>query len=137
MEERYKIFVTVLIFRRTLFAILLIELIVISSKLSIIILCFFQILYLIYVIVIRPYKEIKSNVIEIVNEIYFLIFLASLIFLNEENDWNSTKTLIYWCAITFNIFVIMIIIMSRFYFLIFSWCIQSFDHQAQAMSLQT
>ena len=48
-----------------------------------------------YVIVTRPYKEIKSNIIEIINETYFLIFLASLIFLNEENDWNSTKTLIY------------------------------------------
>ena len=48
-----------------------------------------------YVIILRPYKEIKSNIIEIINEIYYLIFLSSLIFLNEEKNWNSTKSSVY------------------------------------------
>ena len=48
-----------------------------------------------YVIIIRPYKEIKSNIIEIINETYFLIFLSSLFFLNKEKDWNSTKSSVY------------------------------------------
>ena len=48
-----------------------------------------------YVIITRPYKETNSNIIEIINEIYFTIFLSSLIFFNEENDWNSTKSSVY------------------------------------------
>ena len=48
-----------------------------------------------YVIYTRPYKEVKSSIIEIINEIYFVLFLLSLIFLNEEKDWNSAKTSLY------------------------------------------
>ena len=95
MEKKYKLFVFALILRKSLFAILLVSLTSISSKILILILGGLQVLYLVYVIYTRPYKEVKSSIIEIINEIYFVLFLLSLIFLNEEKDWNSAKTSLY------------------------------------------
>ena len=48
-----------------------------------------------YVIFTRPYNETKSNIIEIINEIYFSSLLLSLIGLYEEKDWDSAASSIY------------------------------------------
>ena len=55
--------------RKTIYIIVLIVLTSISSKFLIGILSVLQIFYSIYVIFLRPYIEVKCNVIEILNEI--------------------------------------------------------------------
>ena len=115
MEKKYKFFVTVLILRRTFFIVLIIYLMSISSRFLVVILSSIQLAYLLYVIFIRPYIQVKGNMIEIINEIYFLLLLSYLLFWNRESEWTPLLTSIYCYLITSNSIVNFIIIMSKYY----------------------
>ena len=84
MQKSSKLYVPILLIRRALFVVLLITLASIQSWLLISILSLFQFWYFVYIIILRPFKSIKDNIIEISNELYFSILLSSLIFLNSE-----------------------------------------------------
>ena len=51
--------------------------------------------YIVYLVIFRPYKEIKINAIEIVNEITFLILLNALLVYNTSSDWSVRFAYIY------------------------------------------
>ena len=120
IEKKYKFFASVLIMRRTFFIVLLICLMSISSRFLVVILSFIQLAYLLYVIFMRPYIEVKGNIVEIINEIYFLFLLSHLSVWNGQNEWTSSRTSIYWFGITSNSFVILIIVLGKFQLLIFA-----------------
>ena len=54
-----------------------------------------------YLVAVRPFKEIKGNMIEIINEIFFCFFLGVLIYLDEKSKWTSTITSVYNCELKF------------------------------------
>ena len=94
-KKKNKLYVSIMLIRRALFIALLFTLAFIQSWLMITILSVIQFWYLTYIILIRPFESKKYNMIEIINETFFLFFLCSLIFLNSKENWNSQITNIY------------------------------------------
>ena len=129
MEKKYKIYASLIIIRKMIFVFLLIFLMFISSKLLIGILTWIEIWYIIYLFMMKPYKEAKGNIIEVLNEIFFLLLLSNLVFLNEKSDWTSSKISIYSYIIVSNSFVTLLIIFSKIRKFIYSWCNQVASNQ--------
>ena len=113
MERKFKLFLFMMILRRTVFVVLLVTWVTVASRLLIGVLALFQLIYLAYVCYLRAYKEYKDNLVEIVNETYFLLLLSSLIYLNTESYWSSTITSIYMWTISSNSIVLFIITISK------------------------
>ena len=81
--------------RRIIFVSLLITLAPISSIAIAWAISCLQIVYLIVLIILRPFEELKDNLIEIINEVFFSYFSCWLIHFNSESVWSSTTTDIY------------------------------------------
>ena len=79
MQKKWKFYISVLLFRRAIFVVLLIVLSSVQSWILISMLSLIELGYLIFIIIIRPFKSQKDNVIEITNELFFLVLLSSLI----------------------------------------------------------
>ena len=114
MQRRFKLHAFMLMLRRTVFVVLLLMWDSVASRLLIGVLAFLQLIYLAYVCFMRPFWQFKDNLIEIVNEIYFLLLLSTLIYLNEESYWSPTATSIYIWSVFSNSMVVFVISMSRF-----------------------
>ena len=113
--KKSRIFIIALLLRKLIFIAHLIALVLFSSKLVISILTSFQVIYIWFVIYVRPYEEVKGNIIEIVNELYFTPLLFVLIFLNSIHDWNSVNTNVYLWVLSSNSIVVFLIVFSKFY----------------------
>ena len=113
MQRKMKMFVAILLLRMLVFVLLLVTLVSISSRMLIGILSILQVFYTAYVIFLRPFKEAKNNLIEIINELLFLVLLSSLIYLNTKDKWSSSLTIAYSSIITANSLVILAIILSN------------------------
>ena len=107
LNKKSCIFVWLLQIRRTVFIILLITVGPKSSIIAISILVGLQLVYLGLLVAIRPYKEISCNIIEITNEVYFLVILASLLKYNTAADWEGTPTTAYISSIKILIFSVI------------------------------
>ena len=114
MLKKAKIYLPILLLRRAFFVAMLIIFVSPPSWVIISILWLLQLLYLFYLITQRPFKEAKDNIIEIINEIFFLILLSSLIYLNWEENWNDIKTTAYIWIITSNNIIVFSIVISKF-----------------------
>ena len=111
MLKKFKLYVFVLIIRRTLFVISFVTCVSITSKYVIGAIAFLQLIYLGYICYLRPFKEFKDNLIEIMNEAYFLLLLSSLLYLNTADKWSSTFISIYmWVLQSDNLILINIIL---------------------------
>ena len=94
-DKKSRIYIAILQIRRAVFITLLITIGPISSSLIIKILVGLQAIYLLILILIRPFELVKCNIIEIVNEMYFFTMLASLFKFNSIESWEGTPTTIY------------------------------------------
>ena len=108
-DKKYKFYVIALLLRRFAFVMLLITCQSLLSRFLIIILVVIQIIYVVYIIYTRPYCEVKGNLIEILNELYFSFLLSILIAFNSENNWNTFKTDTYMWLLTSNTFIVFLI----------------------------
>ena len=84
-SKSYRFYVAAQLMRRAAYVAILITLNHFSSKTIISAISVLQLWYWIYVWILRPSREVKGNLIDIMNEIAFLILLTSLIYLNTEN----------------------------------------------------
>ena len=112
-DGKHKFYTTVLLLRRLIFIVLLITWVSISSKVLVAILSFIQVGYVIYLSYIRPYKDLKGNVIQILNEFYFLFLIVYLIAINTENEWSILKENIYLYVLVSNSLVVFIIVLGK------------------------
>ena len=112
-NKKSKFYLTMLLLRRLVFVSLLITWVNISSRAFIVILALIQAIYIIYLSCIRPWEAIKGNIIEIMNEFYFLFLLIFLSIINTENDWNSAKTSLYLWVLISNTLIIFLIVLSK------------------------
>ena len=112
-DKKHRFYSTILFLRRALFVFLLITLTSVHSRVLITILSAIQVVYAIYLIWLRPYADVKGNLIEILNEIYFGILLVALTLLNTESDWTSLKTNIYMWTLVSNTLVVFVIVFGR------------------------
>ena len=99
LDKKFKFYIFILIVRRTVFVILLVTWIFVSSRLLIGVLAFLQLIYLAYVCYLRPFKELKDNLVEIINELYFLLLMSSLVYLNTKSNWSPFTTTVYMWVI--------------------------------------
>ena len=110
--------VFILLFRRLIFIILLVNLESIPSRYVIGILIFLQICYVSWVAFVRPYKEVKENLISILNEAYFSLLLVVLILFNTQEDWNQVKINITMWILMSNSIAIFVIVIGKILVLI-------------------
>ena len=68
-----------------------------------------QISYIVYLVKVRPFEEIRNNFIEVINEIYFTVLLGSLYYLNSKEKWTTTYSNIYVWIIWSNNLLILVI----------------------------
>ena len=113
-SKKHRLYVAFLVLRRWIFVAVLISF---NSSLVIIktaILTGVQLLYLISMIVRRPFEDTKCNIIEILNELIFLLLLGSLLIYNSEVAWTETVAYIYIWIIGSNTVVVGFIILGKF-----------------------
>ena len=127
MQRRFKLHAFMLMLRRIMFVVLLLTWDSVTSRLLIGVLTFLQLIYLAYVWFMRPFWQIKDSLIEIVNEIYFLLLLSALIYLNEESYWSSSATSIYMWSISSNTMVVFLITISKLFCKIYSRLSNNFN----------
>ena len=114
VERRFKFFACIMLLRKLFYILLIITLMTINSKILIGILTVLQLGYIIYLVILRPYSEIKANLIEAINEIYFFLLLAIIIFINVEEDWDSVRTGVYLHLIVTNSMIDSLLILGMF-----------------------
>ena len=112
--ERF--YVSFLMTRRLIFIMVLIFSGSLSSQIVIGMLIAFQAPYLIYLFLIRPYKEMDTTIIELLNEWIFIILLITLIILNSERDWTPLLAHIYMQVICFNSLMSSVVVSGKFYY---------------------
>ena len=109
-NKKHRLYVVFLLLRKLTFIILLVTWIRISSRVLAIVLTIIQVGYIIYLAYIRPFHEVKGNLIEILNEIYFCFLMFFLAYVNTENEWNSFRTSVYMWVLVSNTFVVFFIV---------------------------
>ena len=94
-NKKSRLFAWLLQIRRAIFVFLLIILGPKSSIIVISLLVGLQLIYLVLLVAIRPYKLVIWNVIETTNEFYFLVIFAFLLKYNTAVDWKGTPITAY------------------------------------------
>ena len=118
LKSSAKLYSTIFLLRRMT----LVGLLIFGSSLSNIylivpmIVC--QTVYLIVVVAIRPFKEVKNNIIEILNEWFYFTLVSMLAFYNEISRWSQFIQNVYLGIIIMNsltiISVLITILVSEF-----------------------
>ena len=118
--KKCKLYSPVLLIRRIIFIVILLVFISVRSTIIVGTLTLLQIIYCVYIWFLRPFVEIKWNMIEIINECIFLFLLSSLNYLKIEEYWSSTLTSAYIWTIVFNSIVVFFIILGISLFSLYS-----------------
>ena len=118
-DKKYWLYTPMLLLRRLLFILLLIILTMISSRFLIAAIIAVQVAYFICLSYLRPYEQMKENLIEILNETYFGFLIVFLVFINTEDEWNSIKTSIYMWVLASNTIIVFLIVLGNEIILIF------------------
>ena len=103
----------VFLVRRTLFGWVLFFLDFFEAIHRVIILTLIQLVYMLYIIILRPHDSIKENLIDVINEVMYLYFLGFLLHFNTENSWDDTTTDTYFWILMGNNFIIIFITASK------------------------
>ena len=98
-----RLHLAVFLVRRALYLFLLVGLKDLSSQIVIGIITGLQLMYVIYMIILRPYKEVVVNTIEIANEVILFLLILLLNFFNQGDQWNPLITSIYIVIIVLNL----------------------------------
>ena len=115
-NRKERLYVAILMARRLIFIMILIFSGSLSSQIVIGMLIAFQAPYLIYLFLIRPFKEMDTTVIELANEWIFIVLLITLIFLNSEKDWTPLLAHVYMQAICFSSFMSSVVVAGKLYY---------------------
>ena len=115
LSKKFKIYTAALVARRTLFVLILFISSSISSKITLGILAVLEFIYLLYILFLRSFEEVKWNIIEVLNELFLLVLFISLIFLNKVEDWTVTIAHIYAQMILYNSIISWTIIIGKKY----------------------
>ena len=112
-NKKHKLYTTILLLRRFIFILFIIVLTMISSRFLIGVMIVVQIFYFICLLYLRPYEQIKENLIEILNEFYFSYLTVTLAFINSEDEWNETKSNVCMWIFVSNTYVILLIDLGK------------------------
>ena len=108
-----KFYSALFLIRRLFFVVVLVALSSTNIFFVILILSIYQCLHIIYMVVYRPFEECKNNVVEILNELYFVFLLIWLFYFYTSDRWTDVPTYIYISMICSNNFVIFLIAIGK------------------------
>ena len=111
--RKSRLYPVVSIIRKAVYNFFLLALKTVSSRIVIGIISSLQLGFVVYYIIIRPYKEIVINIIEISNEIFFLLLVFILNFLYQSDHWNSFNTGLFLTMIVLNFVFTLLTILSK------------------------
>ena len=72
-----------------------------------------QAAYLAYIAVNRPNAGFKENLIDFINEVFYLYFVGFMLYYNSEDRWSDTITDVYFWVMMSNNFVLMLVLFCR------------------------
>ncbi|CAI2376836.1 unnamed protein product [Moneuplotes crassus] len=106
---KYRVYSTLFLSKR----IVLIGLVIFMEKLPMIakaiLFVLVQTVSLGIIVSLRPFSDLKNNIIEIINEIHLLICCSVMLYFNKESHWNTTKTAIYIYVLLSDIIIVCLI----------------------------
>lgn len=98
---------------------ILVSLLIFASSLEtvpkITIMVLLQMIYLGFIGVLRPFEFLKNNIIDIVNEVFFMVLVVLLFYANVESRWDLTLTDAYLTIILMNNVTVLAIVAGTFY----------------------
>ena len=106
----YRLYMVSFIIRRAVYTIFFVGLTSLSSKVVFGIITAFQFFYFSYILIIRPFKEIVVNAIEVLNESILLLLIFILNFFPQSGNWTSAQTNVYKVFIVFNFILIFLFV---------------------------
>ena len=127
-----RLYIWMMLIRRAIFIVLLILFVSKSTILVIGILWIIQLGYLNYVIHQRPYSKVRNNLIDIINEFYFIWILSWLLHFNTKDFWSGSCISIYIWVVASNSMITFVIIIGNLSSLYFSRS-DNYSHQSIKM----
>ena len=109
----YRLYMVSFIIRRAVYTLFFVGLTSLSSKVVFGIITAFQFFYLSYILIIRPFKEIVVNAIEVLNESILLLLIFILNFFPQSGNWTSAQTNVYKVFIVFNFILIFLLVWGK------------------------
>ena len=110
VPKKQRLFWAISIIRCSIFSVILIVFVPMSSRVTIGILTAFEVFYAIYIFFMKPFDEVKVNIIEVLNECILFFMLVSLNILHGESNWSITLAYIYMIVILWNSLLIFVVI---------------------------
>ena len=75
-----------------------------------------QLFYLIVIILTRPMDDVSDNLIEMVNEFFYLFFVSWQLYFNKEERWSSSRSYVYVGSMIFNTIIVCCISLGNVLF---------------------
>mmetsp|Transcript_35 Transcript_35/g.34 ORF Transcript_35/g.34 Transcript_35/m.34 type:complete len:214 (+) Transcript_35:1734-2375(+) len=126
LSKKARAYVILLNARRLLFVTVLVVLnfsaIRTITEISIIVMGLIQMIYAVSLVIIRPFAWFKDSMIELTNEVFFSLFLFSLMYFNTEGRWTDFATHIYLWMLSANNIIVCLILFVSFVRAIFVKC---------------
>ena len=72
-----------------------------------------QVVYLSLMLILRPFKEFKDNLIIVLNDVYYLVLISILAYFNDPERWNDTIATMYMYLIMSNSSLIIFILTGK------------------------
>ena len=110
---RFRFYTPIVITRRFIFILLLIIYAPVSPFYASWILWIVQLIYTILISIMRPFESRKDNLIEIINELFFLVFLCWIWASYSKTNWTLTQSNTFIFLILSNNFILLIIVLSK------------------------
>ena len=107
----------IFLIRRALFVTIIFFMEDYNMMFKIIIFVAIQALYFTYIIILRPQESIKENLNDFINEVFYLFFVTFLTYFNTEDRWTNTITDAYFWIMMSNNFILIAIMLSRYFYL--------------------
>ena len=111
-----RIYTALVLTRRLLIVTFLITWSSLSSIYLMQIVAIIQFIYLLGIIVLRPFQEIRNNWIEIVNEVYFFVMVIYISNYSTSDRWTDTAVDIFLYLILTNSLIIIVILLSNSFY---------------------
>ena len=86
----------------------------ICSKSKLIFIIWIQSIYLIVLLLVRPFNSIKSNIDKIVSETFILILLSLMLVYRNSSDWSSSVEYVFICIMAASCYIPLVMLCCKF-----------------------
>ena len=69
--------------------------------------------YIAILAITRPFEKTEQNIVELINEIFYFLFVSIMLGLDTEEKWEGTPTKAYLALMTANSLVIALVLFSK------------------------